>query len=381
MAIQPQENFDLSSYNTLAVPCVCAFFCGVSTQTELMEALTWARSNKLSFYILGGGSNALLPECIDGLVIHIELKGVHHTIKKNNVLVSAAAGENWHEFVELTLKNTWFGLENLSLIPGSVGASPIQNIGAYGVELSDRFYSAKVLNLETLSEQVLYKKDCAFSYRESIFKTDLGKRKFIILSVCFELSLNADVCIEYPALRQVLQKELKHALREPLEQTLQKPIKQVVPQARGNNLNKGLSADNITPQQVSDAVISIRKSKLPAPQDIPNVGSFFKNPRLTGDEFKQLRSRFSHTENHIPSYCDSLGSHKIPAAWLIDQSGWKGQFVDGVGVHDKQALVLINPKKLSLSKVLALAKLIQDDVYDRFGIHLHIEPQGLSHKV
>jgi UDP-N-acetylmuramate dehydrogenase len=272
------------------------------------------------------------------LVIHLKLRGVKLIQETDeHVWINFAAGENWHQAVEYCLDNGYYGLENLSLIPGSVGAAPIQNIGAYGVEVKDFITEVSTIEIASGIEVSFLNESCQFSYRESIFKQAF-KDQYIITSVTFKLSKIAQPHLTYPALQDYF---------------------------AGEDLTA------ITPEQVSQAVIHIRQSKLPDPQHIPNVGSFFKNPIISLELYQKLVSEYSQ----LPSYPVSDTQRKLPAAWLIDQAGWKGKELNGVVVHHQQALVLTNPKKLTGDVVLLLARAIQDSVKDRFAIDLEIEPR------
>lgn len=286
--------------------------------------------------VLGGGSNLLITRDIDGLVLHVDLRERLVLAKaENTVTVRAGAGENWHDFVLWTIDQDFGGLENMSLIPGSVGASPIQNIGAYGRELKDRFVELEALNCETLALETFDAEACAFGYRDSSFKRQLRGR-YIITSVTFELSRGAHV---YDTSYGDIASTLDSSGRE------------------------------VSLRGVSDAVIAIRQRKLPDPARIGNSGSFFKNPVVSAEAFEVLRQR----RPDIRYYELPDGSYKIPAGWLIDQAGWKGYRRGAIGVHDRQALVLVNHGGGRGADVWALAREIQADVHEKFGVH--IEPE------
>jgi UDP-N-acetylmuramate dehydrogenase len=253
------------------------------------------------------------------------------------VWLKVAAGENWHQLVVFSLDNALYGLENLSLIPGSVGAAPIQNIGAYGVEIKELVAELSALNIRSGLSVTFTNESCQFGYRDSIFKQSL-KDQYVITSVTFRLRKQPHLNLTYPALRAALANTLE--------------------------------AD-ITPQQVSAAVIDIRQTKLPDPAVIPNVGSFFKNPVISQQQFDALKA-----ENPtIVSYPSAANQVKLAAGWLIDQAGWKGREVGGAAVHEQQALVLTNPRKSSGQAVLALADLIKQSVFEQFGVMLEMEPR------
>ena len=297
------------------------------------------RQNLLSLkpdLIIGGGSNLLLTRDIDGLVLHIALQGISvEELDEDYVLLRAAAGENWHRLVLHSLNLGLGGLENLSLIPGSLGAAPMQNIGAYGVELKDCFHSLQALNRQTLELCHFDSADCGFGYRESVFKHEL-RDQYIITEVTLKLSRrNHKLDYSYGDIRSVLESEAW------------------IP----------------SPQSISKAVIRIRESKLPDPGKIGNAGSFFKNPEMDAETFKKL----NQLRPDVPAYPLEDGRVKVPAAWLIDQAGWKGHRRGNIGVHDRQALVLVNHGSGQGADIWQLAKDIQQDVQQRFGISLHPE--------
>lgn len=330
-----QHNISLKNYNTFGIDVKARHFISVSTLSELIAVL------QLKDYptklILGGGSNMLLTKNVDALVIHINIKGTSVLEEKpNHILVKANAGENWHEFILWSLDNNFGGLENMSLIPGNVGTSPIQNIGAYGVELKDYFISCEALNLSTLEIEVFKNEDCNFGYRNSIFKNE-RKGKYIITSVVFKLSINTHTLhTSYGAITSQLE-------------TMQ--------------------ISNPTIKDVSNAVIAIRQSKLPDPKEIGNSGSFFKNPVISNEAFKQLKQSFPN----VPNYPVSENEIKIPAGWLIETAGFKGKTFGNYGVHKKQALVLVNYGGAKGEDILALSKIIQKTIYRIFNISIEAE--------
>lgn len=350
------SNFDLSSLNTLGVSSSCDYYCEVTDEEMLVSAVQWARSKDIPLCILAGGSNVLLDRHIHALVIQPLLKGIDviHT-KGDSLYVTAAAGEVWHDFVVFSLAQNWFGLENLVLIPGSVGAAPIQNIGAYGLELKDRFYKLKALNIKTGMIEEFFAPDCEFSYRDSIFKHK-KKNRYIILAVTFLLSKKNEPHIYYSALSQ----EIK---RQQLALGKKQPVA----------LRYEANDFHITAAMVADAVIALRSSKLPDPCKLPNAGSFFKNPLISKEKYTLLFARYPD----IVSFGSQNDSVKLAAAWLIDKLGWKGKSYAGVYVHDAQALVLTNPNRQPLDNVLRLAREIQKDVNLHFDVLLEIEPQRL----
>jgi UDP-N-acetylmuramate dehydrogenase len=330
-----KQNISLKPHNTFGIDVIAKHFVSVANMKELQHILSLDElSEKL---ILGGGSNILLTKNFDGLVVINNLKGIEIISEDENfVFIKCYAGENWHEFVLWCINNNFGGVENLSLIPGNVGTAPIQNIGAYGVELKDVFESCEALSKETKKLQKFTKSDCNFGYRNSIFKQH-AKGKFIITSVTFKLTKqHHKLNINYGTIASELE-------------------------------NKGILTPSI--KDVSEAVIQIRESKLPNPKDIGNSGSFFKNPVISKTEFNELVKKF----NDIPSYTVSDEDVKIPAGWLIEKSGFKGKTFNNYGVHKKQALVLVNYGGAKGSDILNLSKLIQKTVKRLFGITIEAE--------
>lgn len=336
--LSPQHNASLKNYNTFGIDAMASSVLRISSLDQLPELhAQFTAEPERNFVFLGGGSNVILPDHINALVLHIDLKGKQVVARdQNTVMVSAAAGENWHEFVQWTIAQGLGGLENLSLIPGTVGAAPIQNIGAYGRELKDCFHSLRAFDLLSGQERVFTKEQCAFAYRDSIFKLPTS-RHLLITEVCFQFSFEWKPELSYGDVAQRLR-----------EQGLLDP----------------------TPQQVSDTICAIRRSKLPDPREIGNAGSFFKNPIVSMD----LRDRILAEYPHCVSYPLSNGQCKLAAGWLIEQAGWKGRQIGNVGVYAKQALVLVNHGGATGREVRAFAEAIQDDVAKKFGVHLEVEP-------
>jgi len=328
----------LAAYNTFGFDVKARHFTEVSDLKELDELIEtdlWQNNRHL---IIGGGSNLLLRANFDGLVVVNRIKGITVINEQPDALmVKVGGGENWHNFVMHCVDNNWGGVENLSLIPGTVGAAPMQNIGAYGVEIKEVFHSLEAFNLQTGSLEIFSAVDCHFGYRESVFKNRL-KDKYLIVSVTFKLSKPGrhKLMLEYGAIKEVLQE------------------------------NK-ITSPGI--KEVSDAVIQIRQSKLPDPAEIGNSGSFFKNPILSRTHYDQLKDTYPD----LPGYKVSDEDVKVAAGWLIEQAGWKGHEENGVGVHEKQALVLVNKGTGSGAAIAELAKKIQDSVSDKFGIKLSPE--------
>lgn len=327
-----EENKSLKKYNTFSIDCKARYFVSVSNLIELKEVInTSIHPNKL---ILGGGSNMLLTKDVDALVIHINLKGIEViTEDQNFVTLKVMAGENWHEFVQYCIENDFGGVENLSLIPGNVGTAPIQNIGAYGVELKDVFESCQTLSIKDVSNKEYSKKECDFGYRNSIFKKE-DKGKNIITSVIFKLTKkNHQINIAYGAIQDKLKE---------------------------NNIHKPSLKD------ISRAIIEIRQSKLPDPKLLGNSGSFFKNPVISFEAFK----KFNLQNPEAPFYKLSESEYKIPAGWLIEKADYKGKRFGDAGVHKNQALVLVNYGNASGQDIINLANKIQEKVKNSFGISI-----------
>jgi len=329
-----RNNITLKPFNTFGIDVKASEFASISSVEELKKALN---TNPSDLLVLGGGSNLLLTQNVDALVLQLNIKGIRVISRdKNRVRIEVAAGENWHDFVCWCLNENFGGLENLSLIPGNVGTAPIQNIGAYGVELKDSFVSCEALHIKTKKLKVFSKEDCNFGYRNSIFKQEL-KGQYIITSVVFELSSQNHILkTNYGAIESELE-------------------------------NAGIVSPTI--QEVSEAVISIRNSKLPDPKRIGNSGSFFKNPVISTSKFQILHAQFQD----IPHYTVSEDSIKIPAAWLIDTAGFKGKTFGNYGVHSKQALVLVNYGGASGKDILNLSLQIQNAVKLIFDVDLETE--------
>ena len=330
-----KENISLKPYNTFGIDVLAKHFVSVSNLDELKSVLALKDyPNKL---ILGGGSNMLLTKNQDALVIHVNLKGISIVSEdENSVIVKANAGENWHEFILWCLKHNFGGIENLSLIPGNVGTAPIQNIGAYGVELKDTFASCEGLSFDTNEIKSFSKSDCNFGYRNSIFKQH-EKGKYIITSVTFKLTKKTHkLNINYGSITTQLEE---------------------------------MDIANPTIQDVSKAVITIRESKLPNPKEIGNSGSFFKNPVVSKAHYNTLTENFPE----IPSYKISNDDIKIPAGWLIEKAGFKGKRFGDYGVHKNQALVLVNYGSAKGSDILNLSKLIQKTIKRIFNISIEAE--------
>jgi len=335
--MQLLKNHSLKDYNTFGVEAKADFFVDVKSISDLKNLLSNPQFMTLPKLFLGGGSNILLCSDFKGLVIHLGLKGIEEL---GNGLIRVQAGEGWHNFVMWSLEQGYNGIENLSLIPGNVGAAPMQNIGAYGVELRQVFVELEALHITSGETRVFSNEACLFGYRESIFKNK-QKDKYVILSVTLKLQTNGIVNTFYGAISEVLRE-------------------------------KGI--ENPTPKQVSDAVVSIRKSKLPDPVEIGNSGSFFKNPVVSSTDYDDIKKQ--HPD--VPSYPSGEGRVKIPAAWLIEKAGWKGKRFGNYGVHKNQALVLVNYGGAKGEDIYQLAQEIQASVKEKFDIHLKMEVNIIS---
>ena len=329
-----KNNISLKPFNTFGIDVNASKFVSIDSLQNLKDILN---TNPVDLLILGGGSNMLLTKDVEALVLQINLKGISVISSfKNSVHVEVAAGENWHELVCWCLNKDFGGLENLSLIPGNVGTAPIQNIGAYGVELKDSFISCEAIHIHTKELRTFTKEECNFGYRNSIFKQEL-KGQYIITSVVFELSrYDHSLKTNYGAIEAELQ-------------------------------NSAIETPTI--QDVSKAVIAIRNSKLPDPKIIGNSGSFFKNPVISYSKFEVLQNQFPQ----IQHYKVSVDAIKIPAGWLIDTAGFKGKTFGNFGVHSKQALVLVNYGGASGKDILNLSQQIQKAVKYIFNIDLETE--------
>lgn len=334
-----QQNISLKPYNTFGIEAVARYFAKFDSIAALEELL---QHNQHPLMVLGGGSNILLTKDYDGLVIKNELRGIERVREDEQyIYVKAGAGENWHAFVLHCIDNGWAGVENLSLIPGNVGASPMQNIGAYGVEIKDVFHQLTAYHIGEKQSVVFSAVDCAFGYRESVFKQKL-KNQFVITDVTFRLNKQPAFNTSYGAIKQQL---------------------------------TAMGAQELSIKTISDAVIAIRSSKLPNTSVIGNAGSFFKNPIVAKEQYETLKSQYPE----IAAYPQSDGHVKLAAGWLIEHSGpavgvsWKGYREGDAGCHAKQALVLVNYGHASGSDIYALSEQIVQSVQDKFGVVLHRE--------
>ncbi|MFJ4066526.1 UDP-N-acetylmuramate dehydrogenase [Pseudomonas sp. NPDC089996] len=336
MTVVWQERVSLKPYNTFGIDVKARYFVQVHNDDEVREALAQARQRALPVQVIGGGSNLLLTRDIDALVLHMASRGrCVLSDDGERVVVEAEAGEPWHPFVQWSLAQGCCGLENLSLIPGTVGAAPMQNVGAYGVEIKDVFAGLTALDRETGELRDFGLEACAFGYRDSVFKRNPGR--WLILRVRFALSRTLRAHLDYGPVRQRL-------------------VEQGVEQASA--------------QAISDAICSIRREKLPDPAELGNAGSFFKNPVVSAERVERIRAQHPG----VVAYPQADGQVKLAAGWLIEQAGWKGYREGDAGVHRLQSLVLVNYGQASGAQLHALAQRIQADILERFGVELEMEP-------
>jgi UDP-N-acetylmuramate dehydrogenase len=334
--MQVLENISLKSYNTFGIDAHARYFASIASREDLIGVLNLGPFKKTSKLILGGGSNILLTGDVDGLVLRNEINGIEKIEEDDNyVYVKCGAGENWHQFVLHCISNGWAGLENLSLIPGCTGASPMQNIGAYGVEIRDVFHALTAFHIEERANYNFKAKDCEFGYRESVFKNKY-KGQFMIIDVTFRLNKHPRFNTSYGAIEQELER---------------------------------MGVKDLDIRAISQAVINIRSSKLPDPRETGNAGSFFKNPSVSNEKSQQLKETFPG----IVAYDNPDGSVKLAAGWLIEQCGWKGFRKGDAGVHTRQALVLVNYGSATGKELLYLSQEIIDSVEQKFGVELERE--------
>lgn len=331
-----QSNVDLQPYNTLNISANAGKFAAVDTQAHLRNIIAHPETDNYRLLVLGGGSNMLFAGDYEGLVLHIEISG-REIVKEteDHIWLKIGAGENWHQTVRYCVERGWGGVENLSLIPGTVGAAPIQNIGAYGVELDEVFEWLEAIDIETGETLHFEKEECEFGYRDSIFKNEL-KGKTIVTDVVLKLSKQPVVNTSYGAIRSELEK-------------------------------RNIADPSI--RDISDIVIDIRNSKLPNPEQLGNAGSFFKNPIVDNQTYKRIKE--SHPQ--APGYPAGEGQTKVPAGWLIEKAGWKGKVVGNTGTYKNQALVIVNHGGATGKEILKLSQDIRTSVVDMFGIELKAE--------
>lgn len=331
-----EKNRSLKPFNTFGVEVSSRLFCRVDSESALQNLLAETNNSASPKLILGGGSNLLFTQDFDGIIIKNEIKGISKVDENSeHIWLNVGAGENWHAFVLYCVERGYGGIENLSLIPGTVGAAPIQNIGAYGVELKECFEKLEAIRLSDGELQTFNNSECQFGYRDSLFKNS-AKNQYSITNVTLRLNKKGTPVTHYPALKEKL-KEWK--------------------------------IDRPTIKTVSDAVIDIRQQKLPDPAKIGNAGSFFKNPIITKEQLQPLKEKYPR----LPHFIADEEKIKIPAAWLIEQCGWKGKRIGNVGVHTKQSLILVNYGAATGNEIKHLAEEIQHSVNDKFSLLLQPE--------
>lgn len=331
-----QTDFSLQALNTFGIDVKARYYLAVRSADDLQAVYADSELAAMPKLVLGGGSNLLFTADFPGLVLHMCQKGKAFAGEdENQVYVTAAAGENWHAFVLWTLENGWGGLENLSLVPGTVGAAPVQNIGAYGAELKDCFHTLQAFDFHTGKIRDFGREACGFGYRDSIFRQEKGR--YVILNVTFALPKQWVPNLSYPELANMLSATDRSAL---------------------------------SPGDVSRAIVTIRQRKLPDPAVVGNAGSFFKNPTVSRSAYDELKRH--HPQ--MPGYRQPDGSYRIAAGWLIDQCGWKGKASGNAGVYETQALVLVNRGNARGEEIVRLSQAIQQDVNNRFGLWLEPEP-------
>lgn len=329
-----QHNISLKPYNTFGVQANCQQIVHIEKENQLVTLHEEGMFSK-PFFVLGGGSNVLFTKDYNGLIIRVANKGITHFIEGNNIFITAKGGEVWNDLVWYCVDHGFAGIENMALIPGTVGASPVQNIGAYGTELMDVFYVCEAFDTMTGTFKTFHKEDCAFTYRDSIFKTKY-KGKFIITSVTYKLSLQAKINTSYGAINAELER-------------------------------RGVKSPTI--KDIAEAVSSIRVEKLPDPSQVGNAGSFFKNPVISALQFNAIKLQHPN----IVFYPVDNENIKIAAGWLIEDCGWKGKSDGNVVVWKNQALVITNPGNATGSEIYTTSSKIMNDVYKKFGIHLERE--------
>lgn len=336
MTEQWQEQVSLKPYNTFGIDVKARYFSQAHDDQEVRQSLAQAQQGGVPVLVIGGGSNLLLTRDIDALVLHMASRGRRVLSDDGErIVVEAEAGEPWHPFVQWTLAQGYCGLENLSLIPGTVGAAPMQNVGAYGVEIKDVFAGLTALDRETGELRDFGLAECAFGYRDSLFKRNPGR--WLILRVRFALNRTLQAHLDYGPVRQRLAEQ-------------------------------GVTAP--TAQAISDAICSIRREKLPDPAELGNAGSFFKNPVVSAEQVERIRAQHPG----VVAYPQAGGQVKLAAGWMIEQAGWKGHREGDAGVHRLQSLVLVNYGQASGAQMHALARRIQADILERFGVELEMEP-------
>ena len=329
------RNYSLAQHNTFGINAKCSRFIEYATTSEAKEAVKSLNNNDMPLLIIGGGSNLLLTKDFNGIVLHSAIKGIDSTFIDGGVLVRCGSGENWDEVVAYCVEHGWHGMENLSLIPGEVGASAVQNIGAYGAEVKDIIYKVEAVEISTGKSCFFTNEECKYAYRDSRFKHD-WKNKYLITHVTYRLSSIFNSHLEYGNIRAELDKD---------------------------------GIEHPTAQQLRQAIINIRNAKLPDPKVEGNAGSFFMNPIVSMKKFHELQAKYPD----MPHYEVDNEHEKIPAGWMIDKCGWKGKTLGNAGVHYKQALVLVNKGGATGKEIVNLCEQIRKDVTEKFGIDIHPE--------
>ncbi|MGH1441114.1 MAG: UDP-N-acetylmuramate dehydrogenase [Cellvibrionaceae bacterium] len=349
-----QPNYDIQSLNTLSVPSVAEFFVTIKSDGDYAPLLSFLKEKKSPLLILGGGSNVLLPSFVAGIVAKIETKDRELVAETDtDIIMRFSAGENWHDIVMWSVENGFCGIENLALIPGSIGAAPIQNIGAYGVELESCCEYVDVIFLDSGKKSRLTREQCQFAYRDSIFKGEL-KDKVLITHVALKFA-----------------KEIKSKKEGADKSTKNSSLNLQYPALRSKLVEIHADIDHLSAEQVAHAVIEIRQSKLPDPQTIPNAGSFFKNPVVHADHLERIKQDYPD----VVAYPTENNHFKLAAGWLIDRAGWKGKVVNNIAMHHQQALVLTNPESASTQQLLDFADKVCASIYKTFSVELEIEPR------
>jgi UDP-N-acetylmuramate dehydrogenase len=330
-----QENISLKQYTTFGCNEIARYFTSIQTQDALVEATSWCKEKQIPYFILGTGSNVLFTKPFEGLIIKMEVVGIKKTNETaTNVFLSVGAGENWHHFVSYCVQKGWGGIENLSLIPGTVGASPIQNIGAYGVEVQESIESVTALDTQTNQWITLSNSQCVFGYRNSLFKKE--KNRYLITTVQFILKKQHQLRTDYGSIKEILHEK---------------------------NIKNPSLAD------LSNAIVQIRTSKLPNPAKLGNAGSFFKNPSVSKTNFEKLKTDFPE----LIAYPISDDTYKLAAGWLIENCGWKGVRKGNVGCYDKQSLVIVNYGQATGKEIYDFSEEIIQSVLTKFNIVLERE--------
>ncbi|MEO8146798.1 MAG: UDP-N-acetylmuramate dehydrogenase [Bacteroidia bacterium] len=331
-----KENISLKAFNTFGIEVFAQYFTEAVSTDDFRSIIFDNKFKTIPKLILGGGSNVLFTKNVEGIVVRNNLKGIDKIDEtQDHVFIKSAAGEVWHQFVMYCIENNYGGVENLSLIPGSVGAGPMQNIGAYGVEVKETFFELEAIHIETGDKRIFNSEDCRFGYRQSVFKAEL-KNQYIITSVTFRLDKVPHFNISYGAIKSELEK---------------------------------MNITELNIRNISSAVINIRRSKLPDPVVIGNAGSFFKNPEVAKEKYEHLKSVFEGCVGYVLEN----GNVKLAAGWLIEQCGWKGKVVGNTGSHKDQALVLVNYGGATGAEIFKLAKDIQQSVKEKFDVNLEME--------